>query len=286
MALSQFLWKIIPLLAFMLLWACQNKKQQPLSDSSQSMETNLDTFTNIPLTIYKDIDVLKKTLDSLEISTYEVAQFCQKDTSWLRKVQLVQAVSWSFIHYWKEENKDYWGDIHLDRPFFMETVSFIKEAQIKTFMDVGSGNGEKLFAASCLGFEKIYGLEYSDTLYQLSQNYLQEFIEKEEVEITLDDALTIEKSFYQKADLIYMYCPIKDYQTMAQLYWRILQSMKVGTILLEVRAVYYQELKKISQLKVPKVEVPDMEYLAIRKITDKQFEYLKIKDGQKEWIPL
>jgi hypothetical protein len=100
---------------------------------------------------------------------------------------------------------------------------------------------------------------------QTSKRLLKDF--PTEIDIRQGDALTVEASFFQKADFIYMYSPIKDNQLMASLFKRVLENLQEGCVLLEVRFVYGEELNKILPYSLPTVRG----WLAIKKEAGKFF---------------
>lgn len=147
-------------------------------------------------------------------------------------------------------------------------------------MDVGSGNGEKPFAALCLGSEKSYGVEYSGRLVEISKQFLGTLAEKKKVQIIGQDALEVDDSVYQQVDFIYMYSPIKDHELMASLFYKIMQTMQEGDILVEVRMVYRPQLSEISGW-----EIPELSSLILKKEQGK-FYYARYGLHEVRWTAL
>lgn len=150
-----------------------------------------------------------------------------------------------------EANSDYWGGILYDMENFISIVRRLKADKHTSFMDIGSGNGSKIYAALCMGFEEGYGLEYAPELVEISNQFLEPYVSDSIVRIQLGNALTVDSSYYAQADFLYMYSPIKSHETMAFLYERAMQNMKEGAIFLEVRFVYAKELRERTQLSIP-----------------------------------
>jgi hypothetical protein len=260
MKLKQTLWWLLGLLI-----ACQanhtnesdqNPRKLPLFPLSADKEAFLSE-----LDILRYAGDLKWAFDTAEVMPTDVLAYCQRHDDRKRKAALIGAVSYGHDNDLREQNPDYWAGILYDLEKFVTSVSVLKTDEHRTFMDVGSGNGEKLYAALCLGFDKSYGLEYAKPLVTLSKQLLAPF--GDATEVMHGDALEVEGSYYQKADFIYMYSPIKSNTVMANLFWRIVQNMREGAILLEVRMVYQEELRKVSGL-----EIPHRSELVVRKEGD------------------
>lgn len=222
---------------------------------------------------------LSEKLDSLQYNADSVYKICQNIRNDTFKMKLVSAVFHTVENYMQENNQEYWAAILYDLERFAQYVQLLKTSEHQTFLDVGSANGEKLFASLCLGFEKAYGIEYSPELVKISQKFFKNISDK--TEITLHDALTIEGAYYQKPDFIYMYSPIRNPQKMAKLYHKIMQNMKEKTILIEVRMVYMQALKELTSINFPEITG----HFIIKKQNDK-FYYLRYGQGKQIWNEL
>lgn len=237
--------------------ACQAQTSKDTSTPQNPLMIDFDTITTKKLSLY-----LKKN----NYNKDSIYNFCQISNDTRTKIRLVSAIFHDAENYIQEGNKDYWAAILLSLNLFGDYIDLLKKEEHKTFLDVGSANGEKLFAALCLGFDKVYGIEYSPELVKISQKLLQNYSDK--VEIKLHDALEVEGSYYQIPDFIYLYSPIRDNYKMARLYYKIMQNMKEGAILLEVRMVYINELRKLSHFDFPK----DLDELILKK-KGKEFYY-------------
>lgn len=235
--------------------------------------------------IFFDDSKLRKEISKTGVSEKEIVDFCKKRDDIALKTKFAAAVYANKSYNKKPANEKFWAAIRFNLGRFVENVMLIKEPQQKVFMDIGSGNGEKLFTALCIGFEKAYGLEYSEDSYEESKENLKNF--SQEIEIVKGDALAIEGDFFKKADFLYMYSPIKDDELAAKLFKRVIDNMKEGAVLLEVRCVYIRELRKATGLNFPNLK----SWLAVKK-QDGKFFYKNVIDNSynynntntKEWI--
>ena len=236
--------------------------------------------------IFGDMSKLKKTIKEIQLTDREVMEFCRQNDDIALRAKMIGAIFSEKEYNDKPAKEGFWAAYRFNLAKFVENVSIIREGQ-ETFMDIGSGNGEKLYGALCLGFKKAYGLEYSETSFKTSKQHLKNF--QEEIEITQGDALAIDGSYFQKADFLYMYSPIKDDKMMASLFKRAMENMKEGATLLEVRCVYAEELNKQMPYNFPQLR----SWLAIKKkdgkyfyknLVENSYSYDKI-DGR-AWIEL
>ncbi|HAS45391.1 MAG TPA: hypothetical protein DCS93_33210 [Microscillaceae bacterium] len=182
-----------------------------------------------------------------------------------------------------QPNPDYWGGILYDLPLFLDVIQRIKPNHLGVFMDVGSGNGEKLFASLCLGFEQAIGIEYNPDLVKMSQQNFPRLHQQQTLITHQGDALSIDAALFHQADLIYLYSPIKDTQKMAQLLERVIRHMKDGATILEVNAYYTTTLQQISHLKFPTLYGG---WLAIKKEGGKYFVAQTFYSQGANWLPL
>jgi len=230
--------------------------------------------------VFETEESLKRCLDSLKITKEEIVQHSKKSQDYRTISKFVKAVYLGAKNNnQKGAKEDFWADIRYDIYEFNKLIFNLREPNTKTFMDIGCGSGQKIFASLCLGFEKVWGLEYSEESYGYAQEFLKPFIDKKLVEITKGDALAIEGSYFAKSDFIYMYSPMKDNKKMAELYHRAMQNMKVGAILLEVRMVYFREIKELSKMDIPQHKG----FFAVKK-TDTGFLYQNVFND--EWEKL
>jgi 16S rRNA G966 N2-methylase RsmD len=273
--------KILFLLGLLLctyLFSC--KETPPIT---QKVTFNKDTFFR-QAKIFFNPDFLRKEIAKLNITEREIVEFCRVIDDAALRSKFAAAVFSQKTYNKTPAKEEFWAAIRFNLARFIETVMILKEPQQKVFMDIGSGNGEKLFTALCLGFEKAYGLEYSPESVAESKENLKNFAQ--EIEITQGDALEIDGNFFQKADFLYMYSPIKDNKLAAKLFKRVLDNMKEGAIFLEVRCVYIDEVRKLTKLNFPALK----SWIAIKK-QDGKFYYKNVIDNSynytntdtKEW---
>jgi len=233
--------------------------------------------TNLP----ENDSLLQHRLDSLGIDVWQVYQHCQNETNNTRKIRLISAICQKADNHINSLDTNYWGGILYRLKPFVEVVQRLKEPSHRSFIDIGSGNGEKLYAALCLGFAHSEGLEYDTTLINISQEFWQPIIQREKMRVKLGNALTIAPQYYHSFDFIYLYSPIRDHTQMAGLFYTLMQQLKEGGVLLEVRMVYAPELRKISGYKIPEV----MGTFALKKQQGKLY-YVQYNETRKDWILL
>lgn len=262
--------KVFVLAMVWLFFACQKS-----SEKIEISSFKLDFLQKIDLS--QSPEEVWKKIDSAKINAYEIYLYCLKSQALMRKTRLIEAVAFGMENNLDEENPKYWLAIMYNLERFTELINTFKEPDYQTFIDIGSGNGEKPYAALCLGFQKAYGLEYSKKLVNLSQNFLKPFMQENKAEIIAGDALQVDGKIYQKIDFIYMYSPIKDNQKMAELCHKVMQNMHEGAILMEMRLVYGRELSQISGLAIPQ------QMDIVLKKQQGKFYYAQYHKGEKEW---
>jgi 16S rRNA G966 N2-methylase RsmD len=269
----------IALLIFLCHSACSPALQEQSKQGTVMTHEKIQFLNQLQL--YQQGKNLKNQLDSAEVSSQDIVNFCQVSFDIERKTALIHAIRSAIPNDLQEINQEYWGGILYDLQRFIENITLLKQADNKVFMDVGSGNGEKLYASLCLGFEKAIGIEYSPDLVKIAKESLQDFEQSGQIQTILGDALEIKPEIYAQADFIYLYSPIKDNELMAKLTYQIMQGMKNGARLLEVRFVYCNELAKISGL-----DIPQMAGLFALKKENKQFYYAEYDQYQTKWVVL
>ncbi|MCU0447087.1 MAG: class I SAM-dependent methyltransferase [Microscillaceae bacterium] len=218
---------------------------------SKSEKVNEDEVFFNALKTYASDTRLYKRLDAVGFNAQDVVSFCNEVSDLGIKAKFVKYVTTRAKNQLEEAKKGFWGSIRYNMDSFLGVVSMLKERQHKTFMDIGSGNGEKLYAALCLGFENVKGLEYSKESKELSEAFLKDFISNKKAEIIQGDALEIDGQYFAQADFAYMYSPMKDNEAMATLFKRVMDNMKEGAVFLEVRNVYYKQLREKIGYQVP-----------------------------------
>lgn len=266
-------------LLLVVLGGCEQKKEQSkteenlLSAEKGLFLEKLDVNAQVREVIY--------LLDSAKVELAEVVYFCRQSKNEAQNIGLVQAACAGMANNLETRNEDYWAGILYDLSRFYENVKLLKTDEHQVFMDVGAGNGEKLFAALCLGFDKAVGIEYSADLVPLATQNLQTLIQNQQIQIIHQDAFLISPQIYANVDFIYLYSPIKDNQTMAKLTYQILQQMKNGTVLLEVRFVYGEELARLAHW-----QLPNMAGLFAIKKQENNFYYAEYDHHHTKWIEI
>jgi len=215
-----------------------------------------------------------------DLRPYEIYQYCKvrKDTTLTS--QLATYFCNCLENDQEEPNADYYGSILYPPEGFWTDVLELKEVNQLTFMDVGCGNGEKLFLALNLGFRRVYGLEYADHLVKMSKRNFPMLNQRGLIEIEHADALTIHPSYYSKADFVYTYSPIKNPQIMSKLFYKIVRHLKDDAIVLGVEVfLYLEELQELTHWDLSEV----VNFLAVKRKND---ELLRYSEKDRSWYPL
>lgn len=229
----------------------------------------------------EDDDLLGRKLDSLKVNVWQVYLHSQKELNPKRKLRLISVMCQKVDNRINDLDSNYWGGILYRMKPFTQIIRKLKEPQHKSFIDIGSGNGEKLYAALCLGFAQSEGLEYDAALVQISQQHWQTMIKKKKMKIKHGNALTINPAYYHQFDFIYLYSPIREHTRMAGLFYTLMKQLKEGAVLLEVRMVYADQLRKVSGYNIPNM----MGTFALKKQNGKLY-YVQYSESTKDWILL
>ncbi|MEX0310504.1 MAG: hypothetical protein AB3N17_09675 [Tateyamaria sp.] len=138
-----------------------------------------------------------------------------------------------------------------------------RKAGSMRFLDVGSGGGTKVLAASTC-FDVCHGLEYEGATVETGQALLN-LVAQDTCTLIHGDALTY--SGYAEYDVIYFYRPLVSESGMIDLETRILEQVRPGTILLAAgRPLVSERAEQTARAVVPSVYVagvsePDAELL-------------------------
>ncbi|OJJ16334.1 hypothetical protein BKI52_34140 [marine bacterium AO1-C] len=233
-----------------------------LSACSQKQSTRSKTINLAQTAIQQSLEAPNDSL-----SLYYINQVCSQ----IQKEEDAQP------------NPEYWGGILYHMPFFVEVIQRVKPSHPRVFMDVGSGNGEKLFASLCLGFKQAIGIEYNPDLVKMSRQNFPRLHKQQQIKTYEGDALTIDATLFHQADLLYFYSPIKNTHKMAQLLERAILHMKDGAVVLEVNAHYTQALQQLSHLAFPDLQGG---WLAIKKEQGSYFVAQTFYNQGADWLPL
>jgi hypothetical protein len=119
---------------------------------------------------------------------------------------------------------------------FMKHLHYLGVSELQgSFLDVGSGIGEKPFIAySCGRFNRCDGLEYDARTIAVAEFLLNNLQTKFRYPISFEwgDATTFNR--YHEYDVIYMYRPMRDQTRMRELFCKIGTEMKIGATCLDI----------------------------------------------------
>lgn len=259
------------------LWACAQKPNISQKNDTtiikrveQVMKT-LHTFSDAGRTdqLYKDN----------QLDAHDVFKLCnQYELDFNVITRMVRGVYFQpNANYEKKYPETEWYLSRLPLAEFAQVLYYHKESYHKSFLDVGSGNGDKVYTALCMGFEKGYGVEYEKKLNDVALEALQPMIEKKLADIKLGDATKLSDDYFAKMDFIYMYCPlILNQPEQAKLMLRILKNMRDNSFVYEAGFVYAQDLKKLGI----QMDVDDgyRGYLSVKKEKGKYYYKIFIKE--------
>lgn len=133
-------------------------------------------------------------------------------------------------------HQDGWGYIPSSYEDFIEAMDVARKAvslmykdwASQKFIDVGCGNGMKMQIANQLGLNDVWGLEYDKRLIKISNRlFNRKFAEK----IIHGDAL--EFNDYWQYDIVYFYCPLKEFERQVELETRVYEQAPDGTVLIQ-----------------------------------------------------
>jgi hypothetical protein len=95
-------------------------------------------------------------MDSLKVSLSDIYNYCLKSKDFAYKSKFITCIYGKVENYLQEDNPEYSKAVLYDLNKFSDVMRSFKTPEHKTFLDVGSGNGEKVYAALCWGFENWY----------------------------------------------------------------------------------------------------------------------------------
>jgi len=232
----------------------------------ESDSKNQDKVSNLisQASLLSDEEKLESFLTVNNLDAYKVYEKCVENKLDIAIIsRFVRSVFLKPNRDFYEKNKMEWYESRLPLIEFALMLDYNKKEYHKTFMDIGSGNGDKLYTALCMDFKKAYGVEYEKKLNDVALVALKPMIDKKLIEAEQGDATKMTDEYYAKADFIYMYCPLilnKDEQ--AKLLLRLLKNMRDNTFIYEAGFVYAKEFNKLVQTSV---DDNYRGYLAIKK---------------------
>jgi 16S rRNA G527 N7-methylase RsmG len=114
------------------------------------------------------------------------------------------------------------------------------------FLDVGSGGGTKVLAATTC-FDLCDGIEYERSTVETGTSLLK-LLSPNQCRLMHADALAFTE--YEKYDVIYFYRPLVDFKKMVELEERIISQVRPGTVLLVAGGLLSSDLtsKNVHQL--------------------------------------
>ena len=133
-----------------------------------------------------------------------------------------------------------YADISLSGAYFLDLCSAAYRVALAQgrprpvrFLDIGSGGGSKLVAASSY-FEDVTGLEYNPDYVRRSRHWLDS-VGAEDLALIEGDALAFEG--YGDFDVIYFYRPLREPSLQAEMEERVVRQARPGTIVIAVLTV-------------------------------------------------
>lgn len=136
----------------------------------------------------------------------------------------------------------------------------------RSFLDVGSGNGQQLYIARrFFRFDNCVGLEISKDDVALCRKF---FATDPNVTFICDDAFN-RKNIYKNPDLIYMWTPMMSHPLMQRLVRHIIKHMKVGAVMLDLQCnLWMKEL--IWSSNVPHYQMANTGPAIIKKLKENE----------------
>lgn len=146
-----------------------------------------------------------------------------------RKVQILGACFLdNSMHINHETKPGYYHYIGFNQLRFLNILNFLKFSfkNIKSFIDVGSGPGDKALLSHLEGY-KSSGIEVSSETSRLGQVLLNQI----GISIINEDVFNIDRI---EQDLVYFYHPIADRELYSDFFLHLVKIAKPGAILVEV----------------------------------------------------
>ncbi len=186
-------------------------------------------------------------------NSYQIYQLCKgKDYHFTVLTRFLRAALYEATEYFNQKYQLEWQLSRYSLVEFGQLVYLYKTDKHKTFMDIGSGNGDKVYLASLMGFDKAIGIEYEPKLFEVSMMALKPMVEAGLIRLTQGDATKMEDSFYQQADFVYLYCPlVLNLPEQAKLTYRLLKNLPEGGFLYEAGFFYAQEINPLLGTNLP-----------------------------------
>lgn len=137
-----------------------------------------------------------------------------------------------------EEKNGHYTYVPADQRTFLLSLLGLKNKfpHLNSFIDVGSGMGDKVFLANLAGFEYSTGVEYNKHTYELSTFFKEEFLPDSssyDISFLNGDAFNEDFSEY---DLIYLYVPMHS-SKIRNLWAKILNEMNKDAVIYEYTGI-------------------------------------------------
>ncbi|HAI76552.1 MAG TPA: hypothetical protein DCM08_09925 [Microscillaceae bacterium] len=235
---------IFSLVVIFLCTACGNQTQD--TAKGQLLKPILGASSTL-----SDADKLKSILDAEKLDAYGVYKSLKgQDLDYTVLSRFVRAIYVDVNREYERKHKLEWYLSRLPLVEFATVLYYLKENNHKTFMDIGSGNGDKLFMALLMGFDKVYGVEYETKLHTSAMQALKSLVDNKVCDLREGDATKLGDEYYAQADFIYMYCPlILNKPVQAKLMLRLIKNMRDNTMIYEAGFVYPKELSELIKTK-------------------------------------
>jgi predicted RNA methylase len=94
-----------------------------------------------------------------------------------------------------------------DRAAFAELMREVPFDRSHVFLDVGCGKGKILYLASKLGYEKLWGFDWSRRLVSIAEHNLEALRIQGEVNLHQYDAREVTPEFIRQADVLFLFNP-------------------------------------------------------------------------------
>lgn len=236
---------IFSLVVIFLCTACGNQTQDNTA-KGQLLKPILGASSTL-----SDADKLKNILDAEKLDAYGVYKSLKgQDLDYTVLSRFVRAIYVDINREYERKHKLEWYLSRLPLVEFATVLYYLKENSHKTFMDIGSGNGDKLFMALLMGFDKVYGVEYEAKLHNSATQALKSLVDNKVCDLREGDATKLGDDYYAQADFIYMYCPlILNKPEQAKLMLRLIKNMRDNTMIYEAGFVYPKELSELIKTK-------------------------------------
>lgn len=135
-----------------------------------------------------------------------------------------------------KSSMDHYHYIPYDRYSFLKILEEISSFSTKSFIDVGSGIGDKVLLANLFleckylntRKRKYIGIEYNTRTFNISKNTISSL---PGIKLVKGDAFDYD---FSDIDIVYMYVPINNGERMMSLHEKVLKELSKGSIFIDV----------------------------------------------------